>query len=210
MPALVVPEGARCRTIWTISGTPWAVVTFGARAPAGTLINQSIANNIGAAVKSALTSSGLGALLHSTVSLATFGIRDLRNPNLPELVDGGAAAAGTGTGVSLPLQTAFCITLRTALAGRSYRGRMYLGGFAAAANAGSGAAVAGVSTSGVAFVTAIQSALASSGLTLAVISNPKFDDAGAVVKAGFVNNVTLIQARDSVWDTQRRRQIPGI
>lgn len=37
-----------------------------------------------------------------------------------------AAGTGTGTGASLPLQLAHVTTLRTGLAGRRYRGRMYI------------------------------------------------------------------------------------
>lgn len=210
MPSLTVDQGALVRLIWAISGTPWAVNVLACRAPTNVQITQALANTLGTAIKGRLASSGHGANIHTTVSLLNVGIRDVRSANLPEFMDSGAAVAGTGTGITLPLQTAFVITLRTALAGPRFRGRVYLGGFAAAANAGSGSAITGVGTAGVAFVTGIQTDMTTSGLTLAVMSKPVFNADGSVARAGVVNNVTLIQARDSVWDTQRRRQIPGI
>jgi hypothetical protein len=60
----------------------------------------------------------------------------------------------------------------------------------------------------VAFVTGIQNALIASGLNLGVIHRPTEDP--LPVSAGFITTVTAIVCRDAVWDTQRRRAIPGI
>jgi hypothetical protein len=206
MPQLVVPNAAILRLIWSVGGVPSAVNVLGVVNGANVAINQALANTLGTAIKSAMTSTGIVGAIHTSVSLSSVGIRDIRTPNQPEYVDTGAAVVGTGTGDLLPLQTALCITLRTALAGRSYRGRVYLFGYAESVNDANGRIVS--SATSVSFVTAIKSALASSSLDLGIISRPA--PTLPIPRAGGVTAVTSIVARDTIWDTQRRRAVAGI
>lgn len=206
MASLIVPGAAQMRVIWSLSGQLYALNVMGVVNAGGIAITQALANTIGTAVKAALTSSTHGVSVHSTVALANIGIRDIRTANQPEFIDTGGATAGTGTGDILPLQVALCITLRTAFSGARFRGRVYLPGWNETANG-----VTGVVTStanAVAFVTAIKSALVSSSLDLGVIHRPT--EAPLAPTAGFITPVTSIVARDAVWDTQRRRAVPGI
>lgn len=194
------------RLIWAQGGQLYALNVLGVVNAGSVAITQALTNTIGTAIKSALTSSGQGAMLHTTITLANIGLRDVRTANTAEFLDTGGAVAGTLAGDLLPPQIAFCITLRTAQAGRSFRGRVYLPGYAEAANDATG--TISTTANSVAFVTAIQSALVASSLNLGVLSRPAPD--AAPPRAGFVTPVTSIVARDSVWDTQRRRAIPGI
>lgn len=206
MPALVVPNAAQMRLIWAVGGSLYALNVMGVVNAGSVAITQALTNTIGTAVKSALTSSTLGSQLHTTVTLANVGLRDIRTANTAEFLDSGAAVAGTATGDFLPPQTALVITLRTAQAGRSFRGRTYLTGFAESVNTATG--VYAGTTHGVSFITAIKSALITSGLDLGVISRPAPD--ATPPRSGFVTVVTSIVIRDTIWDTQRRRAIPGI
>lgn len=169
-------------------------------------ITQTITNTVGAAVKSGFASSTLNAAIAIPVTLVNVGLRDLRTAGQPEFLDAGAAVAGTNASDPLPPQTALCITLRTALVGQHYRGRVYLPGFGETVNTSSGAASSG--SNAVSFVTAIKTALQGSGMDLGVISRP--NPLATPPWTGFVTTVTSIVCRDLVWDTQRRRAIPGI
>lgn len=204
MPQLVVANAAQMRLIWGLGGQLYALNVLGVVANA-VPITQALTNTIGSSIKTSFTSSGLGASVHTTVTLVNVGLRDIRTANTAEFLDTGAAVAGTLAGDLLPPQIAYCITLRTAQAGRSYRGRVYLCGFGEGVNSS-----AGVMTGGgaVPFVTAIQTALVANGMNLGVLARPQA--APLAPRAGFITPVTAIVARDNVFDTQRRRAIPGI
>lgn len=205
MAQLVVPNAAQMRLIWSLGGQLYALNVMGVVANA-VPITQALTNTIGTAVKSGLTSSALAGALHPNVALANIGLRDIRSANTAEFLDSGAAVVGTGTGDALPPQTALVVTLRTASAGRRFRGRVYLPGFCEAVNLTNG--VFSALASPVNFITAIKSALTTSGMDLGVLSRPNPD--ATPPNAGFITVVTSMVLRDSVWDTQRRRAIPGI
>lgn len=205
MAQLVVPNAAQLRLIWGHGGQLYALNVMGVVANA-VPITQALTNTIGTAIKSAFTSSAHNSRVVTTVTLANIGLRDIRTANTAEFLDSGAAVAGTDAASILPPQTALCITLRTAQAGRSFRGRVYLCGYGESWNITGGTAQS--ATEAVAFITAIKSALVTSGMDLGVLSRPAPD--ATPPRAGFVTTVTSIVARDLVWDTQRRRAIPGI
>lgn len=208
MPQLVVANAAQMRLIWSLGGQLYALNVMGVVNSGSVAITQALTNTIGTAIKAALTSTGHGSALHTTVALANIGLRDIRTANTAEFLDTGGAVAGTMTGDLLPPQVALCITLRTAQAGRSFRGRVYLEGFGEGANAVGGVAPGAITAPAVAFVVAIQNALVASSLNLGVLSRPA--PQLPVPRAGFITPVTSIVARDGVWDTQRRRAVPGI
>lgn len=206
MPQLVVANSALLRLIWSRGGELYALNVMGVVNSTSVVINQALANTLGTAIKAALTSSGLGAQISGGVAIANVGLRDIRSANTAEFIDAGAPTGGTAGGDPLPPQIALCITLRTAQAGRSFRGRSYIPGFAESVNNVSGQITSAVA--GVDFIAAIQSALVAQSLNLGVLSRPR--EAPLTPSAGFITPVTSIVARDSVWDTQRRRAIPGI
>lgn len=197
---LVVGNAALMRLIWNAGGVPSAVNVYGVDNASSAVITQALTNTVGAAVKAALTSSGLGARLGSTISLANVGLRSIASPNQPEFMDAAVATACTGSGDLLPLNVSLCVTLRTALAGRSFRGRSFIWGWTETDNTTTGAASATAQTSAKAFVDAIETALASSGLHLAVVSRTRSSR----------ERMTSTQVRDGVWDTIRKRAIAGI
>jgi len=205
MPSLVVANAGQLRLIWAWSGQLYALNVLGVVNSGSVAITQALANSVGAAIKTGFTSSGYAGSASTTVSLANVGIRDLRTEGQPEFVDSGAAVDGTAAGGILPPQTALCITLRTARVGQSYRGRVYLPGYDESVNT---LGVLQGTGGGVGFVTAIQAALVAASLNLGVLSRPGTLVSGPSV--GFITPVTSIVLRDAVWDTQRRRAIPGI
>lgn len=96
---------------------------------------------------------------------------------------------------ALPANVALVATLRTAKRGRSYRGRVYEGGWTEAANQSNGNPSTADAAKVAAQYNALISALTSSGVSLVVASYLH-------TSAENVLNVTC----DARWDTQRRRQ----
>lgn len=214
MAELVIPQGVLVRLIWRRGGADTAVNVLGATNVSAIAINQSLANSVGAAIKSSFNST-LAASVGTDVSLSQIGLRNINVANQAEFLDVNAVQAGLeGTSSLLPPQISLAVTLRTALAGPSYRGRVYLYGFTEAINDAGSLAIAATGTAAVSFVTGIQTALAAAGLTLAVLSRPQDAQPLAVppklAKAGWATPVTSIVLRNLAWDTQRRRAVAGI
>jgi hypothetical protein len=220
----VSPVIANCvevRLLWNYAGA-LAVNVLHAQAAAGVVVNQALANTVGAAIKTAFQSN-LATHCNTNTDLVRVGVRDLRAPAQAEYLDAGAATPGTSVGEPLPPQIALNVTLRTAQAGKSYRGRVYLGGFTETDNELAGSATPALSTAAVAFIQAVSGALTSSQLTLAVAGHEReryvdnrtifHSDGTTTVKeigkgsagAAHIAPVTLVQSRQNNWETQRRR-----
>ena len=219
--ALQITGAAQVKLYWSINGT-LAINVFGARVNGSPTFDQAMANTLGAAVKSAFTAN-MGALAPSTTQLVRVGVRDIRVANLPEFRDTGGIVSGTGTGDALPAGLAVCVTIRTSGSGKSFRGRSYISGWNETQNSPTGLIVAGASAAAVTFVNAINTAMASSGMTLAVLSYPSerkvmnettfHDDGTSTVrkisetsaKTGSLSVMTALESRNSLWEHQRRR-----
>lgn len=221
-PPLVVPNVIQIKLGWTIAG-PGAFNVIHVRKGSAQTLDQTLANSIGSAVKGAYTGN-LPALMTTNVALHRIYSRDLSAPNMPEFQDTGAAVGGTdAVSQPLPASVALCLTLRTAKAGRSFRGRFYLGGFSEAQNDTSGLALPAAAAAAVSFVEDMADALGALGLSLGVLSRPS--NATTVLKrtgypdgsqeeevlwsspqrAGGIEDVTLIASRTLAWETQRKR-----
>lgn len=218
---MAIPAGAELKLQWVFNGNG-AVNVIGMIVTGAPTFGQALADTIGSAVKSAFTSQ-LATHIATNNGLVRVSIRDLRGDHLPEFRDTGATALGTGVGDSLPSQTALCLTLRTAGSGKSFRGRVYLGGYTETVNSANGAASQAAATASIAFLQAIDTSLTSSGLRLAVLTRPQPDvvitrvttTSGGTTetkilshqtaKSGTARQVTLIESRNLAWETQRRR-----
>lgn len=207
---IVIPNCVQVRLIWTLPGGRTAYNVLHGTVAGGFTATSAVAETVFTAVKAAAGWTSWKANVNSGISLAGLDLRDLRTANQPIVASTSAAAAGTGAGVALPPGDALCVSLRTANAGRSFRGRVYLPGLDSTALAAGGVAAAGTVTNSAAFVTAVQTSLASSSITLAIAQpqreaytspNGTFHAArspGAAI-------VTSIVTRNNVIDHQRRR-----
>lgn len=214
MPSLVITNAAIVRLIWARAGAPYAINVLGALNTGPATFNQALADTLGASIKAAFGTSGFNGAVSSDISLSQVGVRSIATANQPEFPDANAAVAGIDVSDPLPAQTSLCVTLRTANAGSSYRGRVYLPGFAEANNDTDGTCSSGATAVALAFVNAIKSSMASSGLTMAVLSRPReakvIPAVTITAKSGFATAVDLVMVRDRVWDTQRRRLTAGV
>ncbi len=101
------------------------------------------------------------------------------------------------------------VTLRTALAGKSFRGRTYFSGFDEGENDATGRQSAAVNAAIVAAVSGINQVLVTHSLAIAVLSRPQaartIPAKDIFFRAGTANAVTSFIARNSKWESQRRR-----
>lgn len=139
--------------------------------------------------------AGIVLPLSNFISYNTFTARYLGDPAGPEstlFVSGGMA--GGGSGPCEPGNVAFCVSLRTAFAGRRFRGRKYFSGIPTSMQVENTVDNA----FGDAMVAAVQdliSNLATNGTPLAIISNTGLA----------VTDVVAAIATDYYIDSQRRR-----
>lgn len=200
MPALVVDNTVQIRLIWALNTVDTAVnVYHGIKKDVFSSVDQAAVDDLKNQIVTQFNASTFKTAINQNWSLARVGIRDLNTANQPEFISGVTGAAGTFTSELLPLNVALCVTLRTGKAGTSYRGRTYLGGWTEGGSTG-GVAAANQVTAATDWVTRLQSAFSTAGYDLAVASR----------KLGKSEKVTSIQTRNNVWDTQRRRIVPGI
>lgn len=217
----IIPNCVEVRLLWIYAGQG-AVNVLHAQAPGGFVVNQTTANTLGSAIKGTAWSPFASSQSTQT-SLVRVGLRDKRTVGAPEFLDQGAAVVGTETGDALPPQVAACITLRTAGSGKSFRGRVYVGGGGETDNAGAGVMSTGFQTAAINFITAVSAAMTASGLTFCVATRAAelttivrtIDHADgsqsvktlsrSVAKAANTYPVTIIQSRNTSWETQRKR-----
>lgn len=220
-PVLLIPNAAQVTLFFALPFNA-ALNVIGASHSGGVVFDQSLADALGASIKAAFTTH-LAPHMTNNTQLARVGVRSLSSPALPMFRDTGAVVAGTAPGDALPAHIAQCITLRTARSGKSYRGRIYLGGWAESVNDVNGRQSSVASTAGVAFVQAVRDALVARNMVMAVLSKPAYEQlleettiipgsdnvvrlvSHTTPKAGSFQNVTSHESITATWETQRRR-----
>lgn len=214
MPPLVVANACQLILHWDFYGQPGASV-LGLRNDVGLVINQSVADTLATQVTNAYTSAALAPNLDAQTVLSSVGVRDIRTANQPELLGTFTPIPGTGTGEGITSALACVVTLRTALAGRSFRGRVYISGLAGALTEEQGATVdLPARTACTAFLTAIRTNVAGAftpAISLAVISRPRPAVIGPPAIPAWPGAVTAVVSevvRSPIVGTQRRRLPP--
>jgi hypothetical protein len=220
-PPLVVPNAVQIRLMYALGGQG-AFNVLHAIKTGSQVIDQTLTNAIGAAIKSAW-SARVGPLAGAGAALIRVGLRDLSSPNQPEYLDSGAQVGGSASDDMLPANNAACVTLRSAKSGKSFTGRCYIGGFSELQNSAAGATQATASSAAASFLQDVSAALTTNSMQLGVLSRPSyayvdnrtwtFNDGTTEVdvigrgkqRAGAITPVTLIQSRNNQWESQRRR-----
>lgn len=208
MAAVVTTGTVRVNLIWSMGGTEFAVNALHYQVGPGVAITQAAADDLAADVLADFAGAGSWhTIVSNQVDLERITLRDLRTLNLPEY-SSAVNQAGSVAGDPLPPQTALCVTLRTAFAGRSFRGRIYLPGAAESANDNTGKASAAAQAAALVFGNALAAQVVQGNeWVLAVRSG--FNN-GAARNPAISNGVTALTVRDGIWDTQRRRAYAGI
>lgn len=214
---LPVPQGVEVKLVWARSGVPFAVNILHFRHAVGQLHDQTRANTISAIYGTAMTSSGLGGLLHTTVSLARTESRHMDSNTDPWFIGSQAAVPGSAAGDLMPLYTAFVVTQKTGLRGRSFNGRVYISGWAEGVNDATGQISQAGATAADAFVGNAHNEMQTQlGLVSSILSRWTTPPGSPPNTAPTERNppiltpVTTILNLDLRWDVQRRRIVPGI
>ncbi len=212
MPGFVAAANVvQVKFFWALHGL-LAMNVIDCRVAASFAPNTSIANIVNTGLVNAITSSGLIGHLASTTVWNATGLLDRRTEGNATITSTNAAIAGTAPGLPLPAQNAVCITKRTARAGKFFRGRTYLMGFAADSLEADGLIPTAIGTACTSFMTTAASVLSTNGLQPAVHS-PHYPERPSHVVGALplpehpesLTDVISWELRDRVWDTQRRR-----
>lgn len=209
MVALVVPNAALARIVWTGGGRTWQNVLGLAGNPGIPVIDQTLADTLSTAWGAQMSTSGILPLLGSGVTFTELGIRDISVANRAEFTSNAGEMSGTGTGDLLPLSVAAVATLRTAGAGKSFRGRVYFSGWTEAQNDPSGRALAAVNTAIRALLDGFNAVVKTHGLQLGVVSRPQaaktIPQKVIAQRSGQANPIVSVETRNTKWESQRRR-----
>jgi hypothetical protein len=207
-----VANTIQVRLLWNDAVGRFMNVLHGQYTTAGPL-NPAIAETIFSGLKTGGGFAPWLAHLPAEVSMTGVDVRDLRAPNNPLLTSTSAAVSGTAVGNALPPQSAAVVTLRTAFSGRAFRGRVYMGGLAQSTADVNGRIVAQVNTDAVGFILTVNGAMSGQGAPLGILQRwlPERLGHGGVTlpeRQPQIVAVTIpsgVIARDTIFDTQRRR-----
>lgn len=206
---LVIPNALMFTLNWSGETRTWKNVVGILSTGTFPTVDQTFANSQFSSMRASMVASGMLPLLASTVVLESMSVRAINIANQPEFIGTGTPLAGGGTTDCLPLNVAMCITLRTAMAGKSFRGRIYFSGWDEATNLATARSDPAVGTACVNFLSTWNTNLAASGLAQAVLSRPApaktIPEKVFAGRAGQATRVTIQLARSDKWDSQRRR-----
>jgi len=208
---LVIPNTFQVRLIWALSNGRIATNVLHALVDEGTEASVGMANSYFDSLAIDVDVVDYLQYLPTTVSLLRVDIRDLRAPSAPIVESDSAAVPGTGAGDPLPQGVALVATLRTALAGRSHRGRTYLTGFDDTTLDAVGHATGALTASALGFMNSVKTNMLSAIGSMAVGHRGHAEYINA--KGGTVaeelpgsDPITTVIIRDNVFDSQRRRK----
>jgi hypothetical protein len=208
---VVIPSCAQIVLNWSLAdGKAGHNVIYG-RYTGGFAGTVSQATAIHTALSTGAQWTAMAAYLTTTTILQSVTIRNVAVQDQPLIASTSTAAPGTGAGLGLPTETAVCVTERTALTGRSNRGRVYLPGMVATAVGAGDTIPNAVMTAITNWAGTLLSALAASGYALVIGQKQRGAYTSPITGRAFparaANSVpvTSLLVRDNHWDSQRRR-----
>ena len=152
----------------------------------------------------------VGSYVSPGTSMNQVSVRDMSAIDNPQIFSNGTGHPGTGLGQVLPGESQIVLTENISGRGRGAKGRLYLPGWTAAADAGGGVIAGGVVTALGDMGTDWIGVITAAGLT-PVVPKPARQAyiglTGANHPARPAGSVDVVQyvCRDNHWDTQRRR-----
>lgn len=203
------PNTVTVKLHWALHGRPQLNVLHAQYTPAGPL-NPNCAQNIFAAAIGSATWTTYQAVLGTFCTLTAIGVTDIRSDGNPEILSTGTASSGLATATPLADATSLVLTERTAMTGKAHRGRIYTLGWTSSSILTDGTAQPSHGDAAVAWYTAVMNAMATQSMILAIRSTAKPDrpskPGGTLPSKPYeITPVTVIQKRDNIFDTNRRR-----
>ena len=204
-----IPNAVELAIIWQAAGRTFKNVFHGAFT--GTRpINPSLSETIFVALKAATSTTAWLARVHTSCSMTGVTIKDLNSPYQPTNPSTGGSAAGTGTGIALPLNAALVVTLRTNQSGQGYRGRAYLSGMNDAQLADSRTFSAAAGSAAAAFVDGVRNIMDTNTIPMALAqraltAGTHHDGSPWESRPAALVDVVTINIANPRVDSQRRR-----
>ena len=207
---VIIPSCAQITLNWTLdSGRIGHCVLYGrySGSYAGT---QTQANALMAALTTGGAFSALAAFWSTTQGLSTVSLRDVNTQDNPIVSSNAGVGVGSSASPSLPNEVALVSTLRTAKAGRSGRGRMYVPCWATNALGAGNVAAAAAVTALNNWTATFTSALSGQGYVWVLGLPHRIAYTGTTGtqhpdRPATSVPVTSSVVRDNHWDSQRRR-----
>lgn len=208
---LVIPLTFQIRLLWALPNGVLATNVLHAIVPDDLVNSQAVVDDLYNAIAAEGTTATYFAFLAPGTSLVGLDIRDLRTADQAAFQSGAAATVGTGILDALPESTALVVTLRSGLAGRAHRGRIYLTGYDASATTSTGRAAAAMATAALAWIDAIIGLMGARFMDLGIGHRGHaeyLNRHGVTVpaEAAGTDRVLSTTVRDLVFDSQRRRK----
>jgi hypothetical protein len=206
----VIPNCIQVVLNWSLEDGKLAHNVLHGRVSGAFTATAPVAQSIFAGLSSGAAWTAMASALAPTTLFTGVTLRDLRTANNPLVTSTGSSVPGLGTTEALPNEVAAVVTLRTAFAGRSARGRIYTAGWTVASTGPGNVMVAGVVVGLGNWAATIPTVLSASGLTfclglphrLAYVSAAGTPHAERLATT---LDVTSTLVRDNHWDSQRRR-----
>jgi len=207
---VVVPSCAQI--VWSgglESGHLWHIVTYGRYS--GTFAGSvAQANSILVGLATSGTFTTLAGFLGANTNFGIVTIRDVNTANAALISSTSAGGVGTSASPSLPNEVSLVATLRTALAGRQNRGRIFFPGWATNALGAGNVVAAAAVTAYQNWVNTIMGVYSGQGYSLAIGQKARQAYTGSTgtshpARAASSVLVTSINVRDNHWDTVRKR-----
>lgn len=208
---VVVPQAAQISIVWALDDGKEAHNVLYGRYSGGFAGTVAQANSILTTLTTGATWTAMAAFMPTTGGIVRVTIRDVNTANQAIIPSSAAGALGASVSPGLPAEVALCVTLRTGLAGKANRGRMFVPNFATNALA-TGNVVAP------AVVTAVQNwangqipaAFLAQGYTLVIGQKARAAYTGTTgtphpARPANTVQVSSLTVRDNHWDSQRRR-----
>jgi hypothetical protein len=206
---IVIPSCIEVKLHWSDTFGLFSNVLHGNLTAVGP-INPALAETLFSALKANVaTVTWLGDLA-TTISFTGVSVKDIRAANNPEFPSSSLAAPGTAVGPAVAINSALVVTLRSAQAGRAFRGRVYLAGLTATALASARQWTTGAGANAVAFVEGIQAVLTANSIPLVIAQRALqagTDASGNPLPARLaaVVPVVSVDIANPRVDTQRKR-----
>jgi hypothetical protein len=206
----VIPSCVEVTLQWGLTDGTFGHNVMHAAYGGGFVPTVTIANGLMSALTTGSAWTALASFMPVSGFLASVLLRDLNTAANPIVSATLAGVAGTSPSSAIPDETALVITLRTAKAGRGFRGRIYVPNWATNALGAAGVAASGAVTDLNAWAQTIPGAFSGQGLTLSL---------GQVARQAYIGStgtshpartattvpITSLVVRDNHWDSQRRR-----
>ena len=216
---LVIPNVVEVILAWSLPNGKNASNVLHAASGGGTAANEVNATALMDAISTSAEWVAWAAYLNTGTHLLAVKLRSLHEANNVQWISTSAQADGLATDGALPEEVALCATLKTAVAGRKGRGRIYLPGIDKAGCGSAGDAFDAVRTAGAAWLNQVSTAMTANFMELCVASRsyiaytspatgrvvPEGATLGDIIPADF-NPVIVIGFEDGVFDSQRRRK----